>query len=319
MGISDAIEEYLGSKQNTITHSTYDWYAHYLHVFEQWCEENRLTDLSQITAPHVQQFASSAPTKNTNTRHARAQIVKGFLSWCSKDDEMGVKEKTVKRIEMPKVEQSEIILFTDAEIMKLFRACERMRHPHRNKAIVHILLDTGIRASELCFDWDRPEEETGLRMENLILGRRRHEESFIWVMGKGRKPRTIGLGQETKSAMKSYLNRERGRSESPFVFLSRDGEPLSVRMLQQFMGELGELAGVPNCHPHRFRHQFAVTQLLNGVSDLVLMQLMGHTTLESTKVYVRAMNQLQARTAGISVVDRLNKCHQKIGGGSRSR
>ena len=175
-----------------------------------------------------------------------------------------------------------------------------MRTPHRNRAIVHMLLETGVRAAELCYDATRPEEETGLRMSNLILGR---TDSFIWVMGKGRKPRTIGLGQETSLATRRYLNRERGQSQSPYVFLSRGDEPLSVRMLQQCLHALGDLAGVPDVHPHRFRHTFAVNQLLSGVSDLVLMQLLGHTTLESTRIYTRAMTQLQARNAAGSIID----------------
>jgi site-specific recombinase XerD len=303
MDIHDAIEEFLGSKQNSITHSTYVWYSRFLSYFDDWTSQHKLTDLTQISAIHVQQFVSACPTINTNTRHARAQIVKGFLSWCSQDEEMGVKERTVKRIEMPKLIQSEVTLFTDGEIIRLFRACDKMKNPHRNRAIVHMLLDTGIRAAELSYDGERVDEETGLKMECLVLGR--GGESFIWVMGKGQKARTVGLGNETTMALRKYLNRERGRSDSPYVFLARGDEPLSVRMLQQFLDRLGELADVENTHPHRFRHTFAVNQLMNGTSDLVLMRLMGHTTLDSTKIYTRAMTQLQARKAAPSIVDRI--------------
>jgi len=76
-------------------------------------------------------------------------------------------------------------------------------------------------------------------------------------------------------------------------------------MLEQLILDLGDLAGVPDCHPHRFRHTFAVSQLLNGTSDLVLMQVLGHTSLEATKIYTRAMTQIQARQAAPSVVDRM--------------
>ena len=92
MYIHDAIEEFLGSKQNSITHATYVWYSRFLGYFDEWTSQHKLTDLTQISAIHVQQFVSACPTINTNTRHARAQIVKGFLSWCSQDEEFGVKE-----------------------------------------------------------------------------------------------------------------------------------------------------------------------------------------------------------------------------------
>jgi site-specific recombinase XerD len=296
MDIPAAIDEYLSAKQHSITSSTYDWYMRYLGFFEKFCQRNKIKDTADITFKHVQQFVSESPSQNSYTLHARAQIVKGFLSWCAKDEDFGVKERTVRRIEMPKIVQSDIEIFTDDDISKLLRACDRTLQPHRNRAIIHMLLDTGVRASELCFDADRAaDEETGLKMGHVILGRGEHAESYIWVMGKGRKPRTIGLGKETVLMMTRYLNRERGHPDCEYVFVSRDADPLSVRMLQQFLQELGELAGVPNVHPHRFRHTFAVTQLMNGTSDLVLMRLMGHTTLDATKIYTRAMSHLQAR------------------------
>ena len=132
-------------------------------------------------------------------------------------------------------------------------------------------------------------------------------------MGKGCKSRTIGPGQETSMAMRRYLNRERGHSTCLYVFLSCDDEPISVRVLQQLLHELGDLARVPDCHAHRFRHTFAVNSLLNGTSDLVLMQLLGHTTLEATKIYTQAMTQVQARNVTSSVVDRLKRDHQASG------
>jgi len=306
MDIHSSIEEYLGAKQNAITSSTYAWYERFLGYFDVRCAHHRLTDLEQITAGHVQQFVADSTSTNTYTRHARAQVVKGFLNWCAQDDEMGVRKRTVERIEMPKIVQSEVELLSERDIARLMTACDKTMQPHRNRALVHILLDTGVRASELCYDSERPADEgTGLRMDNLILGR--GTESFIRVMGKGLKSRTISLGQQTTMAMRKYLNRERGHSLSPYVFLSRDGDPLSVRMLQQFMNELGEYANVRNVHPHRFRHTFAVNQLLAGTSDLVLMRLMRHTTLDSTKIYVRAISQIQARNAAVSVVDQMRR------------
>ncbi|HVB24142.1 MAG TPA: tyrosine-type recombinase/integrase [Ktedonobacteraceae bacterium] len=301
MNIQAGIEEYLASKQNSITKDTYSWYNTFLTKFERYYKESNLTDLTQISIPHVQKFVASNPKDSEKTRHHKAQIVKGFLNWCSQDEDMGVREKMVRRIEMPKVVQPEIEIFTELDINNLLRACEKTNHPHRNKAIIHMLLNTGARISELFYDGDRPEEETGLRIEHLTLGR--GSESFIYVMGKRRKTRTIGIGQETSLAVRRYLNRERRRDGCAYVFVGRDGEPFSVRMIQQLLDALGEAAHVENCHAYRFRHTFAVTQLLNGTSDLILMRLMGHSTLESTKIYTRAMSQVQARKAAPSVVD----------------
>ncbi len=303
MELHGAIEEYLLAKQNTLTQKTFHWYSYFLSKFEEWCLEKQppINVLSHVTPGIVQQFAADT-TSNTHTRHARAQIVKGFLSWCSGDVETGVKKSVVDRIEMPRLVQSDVELFSAEDINRLLRTCDKLYYPHRNKALIHVLLDTGIRASELCFDSERPAELTGLRMDNLFLSR--GEDAYIRVMGKGMKSRTVGFGHETSLAVRRYLNRERVGS-SEFVFLAQGGAPLSVRMLQHFLDDLGERAGVPDCHAHRFRHTFAVSQLMAGTSDLVLMRLLGHTSLEATKIYTRAMTQTQARRAAPSIMDQM--------------
>ena len=305
MKITDAIEEYLGAKQNAVTHDTYVWYCYHLDTFGKWCSTNNITELPQITPALVQKAVSTHPRTNSNTRHGYVQVVKGFLRWCSEDAELGIREKTVKRIELPKTTQPDVEMFSDAEIMRLFRACDALRHPHRNRAALHLLLDTGIRISEMVVDGSRKNEETGLLSERVVLGR--GTESYITVMGKGRKARTIGIGNETRLAIQKYIHRERGHSDSPYLFLAQGDEAWSVRMVQQFLKKLGEVAKVEDVHAHRFRHTWAVNQLMNGTSDLVLMRLMGHTTLESTKIYSRAMSNLQARKAASSVVDQLKK------------
>ena len=307
MEIHAAIDEYLGAKQNSVTHDTHAWYSYHLDYLVKWCHEKQIRLLSEITPTLIQQAVSAHPRINANTRHGFVQVVKGFLRWCSEDEELGVKEKTIKRIELPKLEQPDVVIYTDAEILRLLRACEKMRHPHRSKAAIHVLLDTGIRASELCVDSTRIEENTGLLMENLFIGR--GEEAYIRVMGKGRKPRTIGIGSETRLHLQRYVQRERGHADLPYVFLAQGQTPWSVKMLQQFLQRLGKYAGVEDVHAHRFRHTFAINQLLAGTSDLVLMRLLGHTTLESTKIYLRALSEEQARKAAPSVVDRLKKHH----------
>jgi len=297
-----AIEEYLATKSPTWTHDSYHWYQKMLGSFLRWCESNNLIDLSQITAVQVQAFVAAEPQLADNTKHHRAQVVKGFLRWCVDDPDFGVKERTVKRIEMPVVEQSEISIFSDEEIQRLLSACDHTRHKLRNRALLLLLLDTGIRLSEACYDGDRPEETTGLLLDHVILGKR-GAESYVIVMGKGRKSRTIKIGDETRLSVQKYINHERGRSEHPHLFLAQGNTPLNVRTVDQLLKNLGKQARVVNTHAHRFRHTFAIHQLMAGTSALVLMQLLGHTTLEATKVYTRALTQMQTRQASVSVVD----------------
>src|SRR5258707_15438651 len=101
-------------------------------------------------------------------------------------------------------------------------------------------------------------------------------------MGKGLKPRTIGLGQETTMAVRRYINRGCTYScrEGIYVFLTKDGDPLSVRMLQQMLDELGESAGIDRqVHPHLFHHTLASNQLLAGKTNIILIIHIGQVNL----------------------------------------
>src|SRR6266567_4726401 len=140
MDVQDAVEEYLGAKRNSVTAKTHRWYNYHLDRFGAWCSTNHLTDLSRLTIALVQSAISTYPTTNGYGRHGYAQVVKGFLNWCASDEYFGVRERMVKRIELPKIEVSEVTLFDVEEIEKLFRACRRMPYPYRAEALVCVLL-----------------------------------------------------------------------------------------------------------------------------------------------------------------------------------
>ncbi|HEU5377291.1 MAG TPA: tyrosine-type recombinase/integrase [Ktedonobacteraceae bacterium] len=304
MEISLAIDEYIACKRNKLTSDSRQWYKWLLGKFEQWCRVRDLMDLGQITPRLVQEFIADNPDHSSNTRHHRAQVVKGFLRWCAADDDMGVRQKTVDRIEMPKVVLPEVAIYSEDEVKRLLLACEQTRHFLRNRAIILLLLDTGVRVAELCYDNTRPEEQTGLRLEDVVIGAE-GTDSYITVMGKGWKSRTLKMGKETCSALHAYLTYARPHTQHSYAFVGRNAEPLTVHGVQTILTNVGRWGKVENVYPHRFRHTFAINQLLAGTPSLVLMTLMGHTTLESTKTYTRALTQLHARQASISVVDTL--------------
>ena len=102
MILSDAVEEYLCSKQHSITHDTRAWYTYHLDYLVRWCSQRQIKHVSEITPSLIQKAVSDHPRTNANTRHGFVQVVKGFLRWCSEDDDLGVRERTVKRIELPK-------------------------------------------------------------------------------------------------------------------------------------------------------------------------------------------------------------------------
>ncbi len=65
------------------------------------------------------------------------------------------------------------------------------------------------------------------------------------------------------------------------------GRPYHRKALYKLVRRLGEKAGVPHCHPHRFRHTFAVNFLRNGGNVYALQMALGHTTLEMVEAYLK--------------------------------
>lgn len=266
--VKSAAEDYLYAKRN-LRYRTYRWYNQKLNVFTQWCTEQDI-DLENVKAKTIQQFLDTLTTQSDQTRKGYVQVVRGFLSWCSKDEdyEDDVKTKTVQRIELPKVEKSVIHTFTTDEIRSLFIAIEAEDTPaqrSRAKALISIMLDTGVRASELVYDSARPQENTGLRIPMIDYGT---HGPHIVVYGKGNKQRELPLGDRSRRSLKQYVERYRGTNKGEYVFLSRNDEPYTVRGLEQLCSRLAGRARVQDCHPHKFRHTFAVTYLLDSGKEI---------------------------------------------------
>jgi site-specific recombinase XerD len=303
--IRQAIEEYRYSILR-LSHHTQDWYTDKLNVFAAWCEQENVT-LETLKASHVRRFLDDARQRinpqtgkliSSYTIHGYARTIKAFLRWCSREEGLEdiVSEKTARRIEMPRIEQRIIEVFTDDHIARLFRACEKECTPTlvvRDKAILSVLLDTGIRASELC----------GLTMDCLFLS---PTDSYIKVFGKGKKWRECPLGKGARTAVYRYVTRYRHAPEGEdHVFLSQKNRPLTSNGLYQMMSRLcewGRVTGV-RCCVHDFRHTFATRYIEAGGSIYDLSRLLGHSSIVVTEHYIKTLSRQTIRSRSISVLD----------------
>lgn len=152
------------------------------------------------------------------------------------------------------------------------RACAvRLPNSDRNRAILLLFLDTGIRVSELC---------------DLTINRCDLKTRWIKVWGKGSKERTIPISARTSQVIWRYLT---GRPESRIndpLFVTREGTSMTRKNVLDMVADLGDRAGVDDVHPHRLRHTFAITYLRNGGDVYTLQDILGHTTLEMVSKYL---------------------------------
>ena len=178
------------------------------------------------------------------------------------------------RIPAPIDRPDQVEPFSDAQVHALLAAAKRSRHPRRDEAIVWFLLDTGIRASELC----------DLKFSEMDMTARR----AIITEGKGGKSRPISFGKTAAKALWQYLKDE-GRENDDALFQSERGDAMNRNGLQKLIQRLGNEAEIhtARCSPHTFRHTFAVSFLRNGGNQFSLMQQLGHTDLKMTSRYVK--------------------------------
>jgi len=213
--------------------------------------------LNQITTTQVNAFLASQPFSAKTVLNYHIGL-SALWTWAIKE---GYTDRHILRmVDRPRPQKIAVVPFTEVEIKAILGAVRR--NADRDKAIIMLLLDTGMRASELC----------SLAMEKINLATR-----SVLVLGKGNKERSLPISARTASALFKYISTVDNISE-PF--------PFTRTSLAHLVRKIGDRAGVKDCHPHRFRHTFAITYLRNGGDPYTLQEILGHTTMEMVKTYL---------------------------------
>jgi len=296
--LSQAIEGFILEKraQQLRPHTLYS----YENAFRRLAEYLGDPPLNDITAVQINAFLidlgqrpiapagiaprPAKPLSKKSILNAHTAL-SSLWSWATKEG--FADEHIMRSVPRPRPEQRAIVPFTRDDIEAMLNVCESTRSYSRpgkrrcantrptglrDRAILLLLTDTGIRASELC----------DLCIKHFDMSNQR-----IKVFGKGAKERILPVGRRTTKAIWHYLvSRPSARSSDP-LFVSTDGGPFNRRALYQLIRRLGDRAGVvPPAHPHRFRHTFAINFLRNGGDAFSLQAMLGHSSLEMVHRYL---------------------------------
>lgn len=356
VAVQEAAQEYLQTAHvKKLASETRREYVHELGGFTHWCATHAIVQtkarawiaidvdedsedlpvmLHQVNDQVIHLFveylkATLVPTKagqpiSTYTLHGYVRVIKTFLNWCLLDDEYSrqVQAIVIKRIESPQVIEKIIETFSPAHITGLFEACSKEESEHlqlRDEAILAVLLDTGLRADEIC----------KLTIGHISTDPR---DPYVKVLGKGRKWGEVGLGEHARPATAKYIRmfreptvedelrqahprindqqlRQLLKQELPqrTVFMNRYANPLTANGLYQIFDRLGEWAGISpdevRCSPHTCRHTFAVNFIRQGGDIYTLSKLLRHSSVQVTEEYLKSLKQSEARKGAKSVLD----------------
>jgi integrase/recombinase XerC len=154
----------------------------------------------------------------------------------------------------------------------------------RNVAIIQVLLQTGIRLSELTAltldDLDLPPERRGSKAEGGSLR----------VTRKGGDEKLLALNSKAVEAIRAYL-KVRPQSEARNVFLARSGDPLTNRAVQKMFKAVATRAGVRWSHVHSLRATHVTYHLAHGTNIVEVQKNTGHRNLKTLQKYAGVVDQ----------------------------
>ena len=214
------------------------------------------------------------------TIQGRIRGLRAFWSWLYR--EAHIDSNPLAGLPLPKVPKNMIVILGKEQIIKLLKAIDKYTPlGARNYLILLLLIDTGLRISEL----------TCIKMTDINL-----TQGCIKVVGKGQKERIVPFSSLTRKELTKYTNHYRLSLcgiDSSYLFSTKGGDNISVNSVQQMIKRLAMKAGLQNvkCHPHIFRHTFATMFSIKGGSPEILQLIMGHESFQTTQKYLHPQPQ----------------------------
>lgn len=273
---------------------TQERYKYTFRHFEHFCEGEDIPfiagSLTTATLEHFAIWLRETPIREQRGKtkrsasgiHAHLRDMRAFCRWLHEEDLI---EKAVK-VPMPKLPKRLFRILDDGEMGRLWQSKYLTGNSPlaiRNRAMVALMLDTGIRR----------EEAANIRLADVSL-----ERKTLTVIGKGDKERRVFFSNRVRDLIKEFLV-IRGMDDEPLFHLSADGIRTQFRRIK-------EEVGLEAFHPHLLRHQFATSMLKETKSLEYVRLLLGHEDYNTTKQYLSlADSDLQEAHEAASPFDNL--------------
>lgn len=304
MRIEHAIGDYLLDHEGANrSKKTIEWHRIALGFLQTFlAQERQITLVGEVRASDLTTWfvhlrktpGAHGKLRSERTVQTYARSARAFFHWlvrCGMID-----ANPFDRVSFPRVGKPLIKTITPEEFEQLLRVCTppnetgaiATRAAVRNRAILWLLYDSGIRVSELC----------GLRAGDFD-----RKQGIITVRGKGSKERRIALGSNCQRNLLYYLDQHRpdeeelfewGNADEDHLFLSETRLPLTKNGMTQLFSRLKKRSGITGkrISPHIFRHTFAIRYLVLGNDPFSLQELLGHEDMSTVKNYMHMNDEI---------------------------
>jgi site-specific recombinase XerD len=257
-------------------------------------------DLDEVHREHVQAYISATMERTSPANaHQHFRALKTFFNWLVDEEE--IDRSPMRTMKPPTVPETEVPVISEEDLQKLFKACKGTSYAdRRDTAILALFLDTGLRLSEL----------TERRVEDVDL-----DLMVIRVLGKGSRWRVVPFGRTCAAALDRYMRAAAKHKKKPLgedMWLwwgdrGQHGQRLTVWGVRHMLHRRCAEAGIPDLHPHQFRHTFAHLWKVNGGNEDDLMRITGWKSRQMLSRYAASSGAERARAAHakLSPADRL--------------
>lgn len=262
-------------------------YKQSLKVYLEFIEKeknitNEKVTFDSFTRDNIKEFIAWLKEKNSSAKtiNLRLTAVRSFLKYCSEEDfEIRGIYTDICSIKKVKEEKKTIVYLQPKATASILAAYDTNTAKHRrNRMLLIMLYDTGARVQELA----------DMNISSLHL---RENNSFVTLIGKGKKSRNVPLLNKTVQHLNEYLKEFHPEmQEGPLFYSQFDGKPhkLSTDSISLVLKTAADKAR-ENCndvpervHCHMFRKTKAMDLYRSGIPLPFIMQLLGHESMSTT-------------------------------------
>lgn len=271
---------------NTGSVHTIDAYRRDIEAFFCFLQEESITSLEEVDRVVVMNYVSYLRSKMgtkgamKNTTIARKlSSLRSFFRYLN--EYVGIQSNPFLYLKSPKIGRR-IPEFLFPDEMELFLTSFDLEDPAqlRDRALFELMYACGLRVSEA----------SNLRLSDIDF-----EDQILKITGKGDKQRIVPFYDLAKTLLLRYLSTVRVtwmKEQHDYVFINQKGQKLTPRGIQYRMECQTLRCDIHvHIHPHMFRHSFATHLLDNGADLRFVQELLGHSSLSTTQIYVHVSQQ----------------------------
>lgn len=296
MELTRCIKLYLiAMRQEGKSDATLRQYGWHLDRLSGWFADRGVTSIRQVSRDLLREWGAGlhdgwAPA----TVRQAVSAARSFLTWCRA--ETLIDEDLAHSLRVPDVKVRLQRTLTAAEIQGLVAACPQTPLGLRNRALICLLADSGLRASEIC----------RLQVANTHI-----PFGTLTVIGKGGDQEMAYFGETTAAWLAAWLAVREAAPRVKALFVSiggvKPGHPLTPSGLRHVLRRLGTMAGIDGVSPHAFRRAFACIATEAGVPSRVLQKAGRWSDIRMVERYTMGLN-VSALYRLYSPVEFLERC-----------